>query len=62
MITYNSVTNKLSSITHALNSLLQSDLQAIQEVTELVNKKAEDLAIANNPGVNIGPADIMRGL
>ena len=46
----------------ALNILLQSDLQTIQEVTELVNKKAEDLAIANNPGVNIGPADIMQGL
>ena len=62
MITYNSLTNKLSNITNALNSLLQSDLQTIQEVTELVNKKAEDLAIENNPGVIIDPVDIMQGL
>ena len=62
MITYNNLQNKLSNITNALNSLFKSDLQTIQEVTELVNKKAEDLAAANNPGVNIGPADIMQGL
>ena len=63
MITYNSLQNKLSNITNALNSLLQSsDLQTIPEVTELVNKKAEDLANENHPGVNISPADIMQGL
>ena len=62
MITYNSLTSKLSNITNALNSLLQSDLQTIDEVTELVNKKAEDLAIENHPGVNISPAEIMQGL
>ena len=62
MITYNNIQNKLNNIINALNSLLQSDLQTIQEITELVNKKAKDLAVANNPGVNIGPADIMQGL
>ena len=59
MITYNNLQKKLSNTTNALNSLLQSDLQTIEEVTELVNKKAEDLAAANNPRVNINPADII---
>ena len=62
MITYNSLQNKLSNITNALNSLLQSDLERIQDVTELIHKKAEDLAIENHPGVIISPADIMQGL
>ena len=40
MITYNTLQNKWNKIINALNSFLQSDFQTIQEVTELVSKKA----------------------
>ena len=62
MITYNSLTSKLSNITNPLASLFQSDFEDIQALTELVQKKAVKLAAANNPGVIVNPQDIMQGI
>ena len=62
MITCNSLTIKLSNIRKSLARLLQSYIDDIQALTELIRKKAVELAAANDLRVIVKPENIMQGI